>query len=331
MAGATFDPSAVRIRVAQGAVTLWAPAGSHLKARFLAVTLASASGSLIVGAPTPAVEKDEAGDPIYRGRVDLPVAGRGLPEEVDLDVRFQPCTEGPDGMCYLPMTRRVRVSAAELPEAKAGARANGAQEAVPGIEDLAGKPFDLQALRGQVVLVDFWASWCAPCRKTFPALERLNARYGPQGLRVVGISMDTDTQAMEKFLATMPVGFTLARDRMGEFARRFQVAAMPTAILLDKNGKEVARFEGGGRIPAEEAAVASLLKGEVLGAGAGATASAGLRATGSLKAWERGRLADPAMNLDGDPLSRALWEHIHAAKEGAAGNGGAAGGGCGCN
>jgi hypothetical protein len=106
---------------------------------------------------------------------------------------------------------------------------------------------------------------------------------------------------------------------------------MPTTILLDKHGKEVARFEGGGRIPAEEAAIAALLKGEALGLSAGATASAGLRATGSLKAWERGRLADPAMNLDGDPLSRALWEHIHSAKEGAAGNGGAAGGGCGCN
>jgi len=59
--------------------------------------------------------------------------------------------------------------------------------------------------------------------------------------------------------------------------------------------------------------------------------SPSLRETGAVKAWQRGYLADPMMNLGGDPLSRLLNEHIHASKEGAAGDGGAAGGGCGCN
>lgn len=75
----------------------------------------------------------------------------------------------------------------------------------------------------------------------------------------------------------------------------------------------------------------TLLAGGTLPAGTDVRVAASLEATGSLKAWERGYLADPIMSLDGSPLTRIIREHVHASKEGASGDGGAAGGGCGCN
>lgn len=332
-AGPAFDPARdIQIVFSQGAVVLTAPAGAHLKARFLAVSLPQgAPGSLQAGPLPAAMDQDEAGDPIYRGQVRVPLTGRGLTGEVELEVRYQPCTEGAQGICYLPMVRRLRVPSGGIPGGEQVPAAASSAPVPPVVEDLAGRPFALASLRGSVVLVDFFASWCGPCRKSMPALDRLSTAYGPKGLKVVGISLDEDYDALARFLESVPVGFQIARDHTGQLARQFGIVAMPTTLILDRDGREVARFEGGGRIPAEEAALAALLQGKALPPGTGATVASGLRATGSLKAWERGHLADPIMSLDGDPLARALWEHIHSSKEGAAGNGGAAGGGCGCN
>jgi len=309
---AAFDPAKdVQITFSPGAVLLSVPPGANLKARMLAVTQVSGSGSLRVGPLPKAVELDEAGDPIYHGVVRIPVSG--LAGDEALEVRYQACTEGPQGICYLPLFRRI--GAQSLPG--------------PVLEDASGRPFDLGSLRGSFAVVDFWASWCGPCRKSFPALDKLAATYGPRGLKVVGISLDEDGEAMARFLESVPVGFPIARDASGALARRYQIASMPTMLILDREGKVVARFEGGGKLP--ETAIEALLAGKPLPPDTGRLAAAGLRATGDLKAWNRGHLADPIMSLDGDPLSRTLWEHIHTSKEGAAGNGGAAGGGCGCN
>ena len=321
---AGFDPARdILVSFDQGSVVLAAPAGVHLKSRFLGVTLASGPGSLALGPLPGTLDVDEAGDPVDRGQVRLPLSGEGRAGEVELEVRYQPCTEGARGVCYLPMTRRLRVSAQAIPAARV--------QAPPPVQDRAGGSFSLASLRGRVVLVDFWASWCGPCRKSFPALDALATRLGAQGLKVVGVSLDTEPGAADRFLESVPVGFQIARDPAGALARAFKVVSMPTTVLLDREGREVARFEGGGVTPAEEEAIRSLLAGRALAQGTGALAPEGLRATGTLNAWDRSRLADSIMSLDGDPLARGMWEHIHSSKEGAAGNGGAAGGGCGCN
>jgi hypothetical protein len=103
--------------------------------------------------------------------------------------------------------------------------------------------------------------------------------------------------------------------------------------IHQEDGRIAARFEGGDEsVHAKiEAAVAALLAGEPLAPGTDVRVAASLHATGDLKAWQRGYLADPIMILDGDTLTRIIKEHIHASKEAAAGDGGAAGGGCGCN
>ena len=218
--------------------------------------------------------------------------------------------------------------------------AGGLAAAPPGIgapapaiqaTDLDGHPFSLAALKGRVVLLDFWASWCGPCRKSLPGFDGLQARYGGRGLQVVGVSLDETPEAATDFLVEVPVHFPILQDATGTLAQAYGVVAMPTTFLLDRRGGIAARFEGGDHLAEEEAAVATLLAGKTLAPGASVRVAAGLRATGPLKAWDRGHLADPIMRLDGDPLAQIMREHIHASKEAAAGDGGTAGGGCGCN
>lgn len=100
-----------------------------------------------------------------------------------------------------------------------------------------GKAFRLEQLRGQVVYVDFWASWCVPCRLSFPALDQLHKKYRAQGFEVVAVNQDTATADITRFLARHPVGFTLVADSDNSVARAYQVKAMPSGYLIDRKGK----------------------------------------------------------------------------------------------
>lgn len=92
-------------------------------------------------------------------------------------------------------------------------------------------------LKGKIVLVDFWASWCAPCKKSFPALDELNRRYGTNGFVVLAINVDEQRANMEKFLKANPVGFTVVRDAEQKLVETASVEAMPTSFLLDATGR----------------------------------------------------------------------------------------------
>lgn len=201
------------------------------------------------------------------------------------------------------------------------------------IESLGGEPFSLPSLKGNVVVLDFWASWCLPCRASFPYLNMLEAKYAAKGVRVIGLTLEENADPIFSFLDAVPAAFPIVRDPSGRAGEAFGVVAMPTTFLLDREGRVVARFEGGDRsVHAKiEAAVVRLLSGEPLPPGTDVLALPSLEETGGIKAWQRAYLADPIMNLDGDRLTRLLREHVHSSKEGAAGDGGAAGGGCGCN
>jgi cytochrome c biogenesis protein CcmG/thiol:disulfide interchange protein DsbE len=201
------------------------------------------------------------------------------------------------------------------------------------MQQLDGKPFSLSSLKGHVVVLDFWASWCVPCRTSFPFFNGLVQEYGHRGLDVVALTLEDDEDAITGFLDEVPAAFSVVRDPTGQAGEAFGVVAMPTTFLLDRDGRIAARFEGSDKQVHQklEAAVATLLAGGSLPAGSGVRVSKSLEATGGIKAWQRGYLADPIMSLDGTPASEIFREHIHASKEAAAGDGGASGGGCGCN
>ena len=99
------------------------------------------------------------------------------------------------------------------------------------------QPTALDSFKGKVVYLDFWASWCAPCRTSFPILNKLHEKLKGQGFEVVAINVDEDKTNAEKFLKEIPVNFTVLRDATGEWAdKQYAVESMPTSYILDKQG-----------------------------------------------------------------------------------------------
>lgn len=102
---------------------------------------------------------------------------------------------------------------------------------------VSGTPISLQDYRGKVIYLDFWASWCEPCRQSMPALDELQKRYGAQGLAIVGINLDMETEWAKRFLEKRPVTYVLATDPDGEVPLLYGVEKMPSAFFIDRKGK----------------------------------------------------------------------------------------------
>lgn len=102
---------------------------------------------------------------------------------------------------------------------------------------LDGEPADaLQELKGKVVYVDFWASWCPPCVKSFPFLNELNHDLKDKGLHVIGINLDEKVADAQEFIAKHPVDFSIVADPSKQCAKGLEVMAMPTSYLIDRKG-----------------------------------------------------------------------------------------------
>jgi cytochrome c biogenesis protein CcmG/thiol:disulfide interchange protein DsbE len=100
------------------------------------------------------------------------------------------------------------------------------------------------SLRGRIVYVDFWASWCDPCRRSFPWLRTMHERYGDRGLTIVAINLDKDRAAADRFLAKFPAPFLLAFDPQGNTAEAFRVQAMPSSFLIGRDGRVLETLAG---------------------------------------------------------------------------------------
>ena len=103
---------------------------------------------------------------------------------------------------------------------------------------------DLTAYRGKVVYVDFWASWCGPCRQSFPWLDELVRRYGDKNLVVIGVNVDQDRAKADRFLDEVHADFPILYDPHGEIATLYKVTGMPSAVIIDRAGQ--LRFQHSG-------------------------------------------------------------------------------------
>jgi thiol-disulfide isomerase/thioredoxin len=118
------------------------------------------------------------------------------------------------------------------------------------LQSRAGKTVALADLKGQVVLINFWATWCGPCRKEMPLLEQIQKKYGPLGFTMVGINVEEDTRLMETFLKDVPVTFPILLDPANGVSKLYNVAAMPSTVIVDRKGN--VRFIHQGYVPGDE-------------------------------------------------------------------------------
>ncbi|SNY60369.1 Thiol-disulfide isomerase or thioredoxin [Arsukibacterium tuosuense] len=106
------------------------------------------------------------------------------------------------------------------------------------LSDLEGSPVSsMQQLRGKVVLVDFWASWCVPCRKSFPWLNTMQQQHAAAGLLVLAVNEDSERNEANRFLQQVPAQFAVLYDRAGAMAEQYQLKGMPSSFLIDKKGQ----------------------------------------------------------------------------------------------
>jgi len=113
-------------------------------------------------------------------------------------------------------------------------------------------------LAGKVVYVDFWASWCGPCRQSFPWLKSLHEQYGGKGLFIVAINLDKDHEAAMEFLGDFPAPFVVAFDPAGKTAEAFNVGAMPSSYLVGPDGTIL--YSQAGFDPKETGRVEQMIK-----------------------------------------------------------------------
>jgi thiol-disulfide isomerase/thioredoxin len=99
-------------------------------------------------------------------------------------------------------------------------------------------------LKGKVVLVDFWASWCGPCKDSFPVMEELQTRFGKKGLVVLAVNLDEDSGTMNDFLKKHPVTFTVVRDAKKKLVSTVNIKSMPSSFVLTPDGKVASVHKG---------------------------------------------------------------------------------------
>jgi cytochrome c biogenesis protein CcmG/thiol:disulfide interchange protein DsbE len=104
------------------------------------------------------------------------------------------------------------------------------------IANIQGGRISLDDYKGRVVYVDFWASWCGPCRKSFPFMQEIQAEYADAGLTVIAINMDQNPDDAHRFLEEHPAAFLIGRDPAGAVAKQFGVMAMPSSFIVDRGG-----------------------------------------------------------------------------------------------
>jgi thiol-disulfide isomerase/thioredoxin len=113
-------------------------------------------------------------------------------------------------------------------------------------------------MSGDVVLINFWASWCGPCRQEMPLLNQLHKKYKSRGFTVIGINVEEQTNNARDFISNYPVDFPIALDPQNRVSKLYKVMAMPTTVVVDRNGNM--RFLHRGYKPGDEKKYRKMVK-----------------------------------------------------------------------
>jgi thiol-disulfide isomerase/thioredoxin len=104
------------------------------------------------------------------------------------------------------------------------------------LDSMAGKQVSLDQYKGQVIMINFWASWCGPCRTEMPILEKLHAKYKPMGFTMIGVNVEPDSSLAANWLKSTPVTFPILFDTKSEVSKLYAVAGMPSTVIIDRKG-----------------------------------------------------------------------------------------------
>ncbi len=126
------------------------------------------------------------------------------------------------------------------------------------LKSLSGKNLKLSEYRGNVVLLNFWASWCAPCRLEMPLLNKLHNKYSAAGFTILGVNVEQETDKAKTYLADIPVDFPILFDSGNTVSKQYNVIAMPTTVLIDRDGNM--RYLHQGYKPGDEKVYKKMVK-----------------------------------------------------------------------
>jgi thiol-disulfide isomerase/thioredoxin len=105
------------------------------------------------------------------------------------------------------------------------------------LASMAGKSVNLAAHRGQVVMINFWATWCGPCRTEMPLLENIYRKYKPMGFTLLGVNVEPDSAAAAEWLKATPVTFPILFDTDSKVSKLYAVQGMPSTVIVDRKGQ----------------------------------------------------------------------------------------------
>ena len=134
--------------------------------------------------------------------------------------------------------RTVLVAAAALSVASISSA--GIKEAGPApqftLNARGGKAVNLAQYKGQVVMINFWATWCGPCRQEMPLLETIYKKYNKMGFTLLGVNVEPDSKPAEDWLKATPVSFPILFDTKSEVSKMYEVSGMPSTVIVDRKG-----------------------------------------------------------------------------------------------
>lgn len=140
--------------------------------------------------------------------------------------------------CNVKLTLRLFLSLSLLASSTSFSHAAAVSGKAPNftLKSMSGKNLKLSEYRGQVVMINFWASWCAPCRQEMPLLEALYKKYKGLGFTLLGVNVEQDSSKASTLLKSIKVSFPILFDNKNTVSKMYKVSAMPTTVLVDKDG-----------------------------------------------------------------------------------------------